>query len=116
MKTKNWIWGVLLMLPLLLSSCNDTDDVQSIFTKRTWEFNYIAQKGKDGILKSYAFSNVTQANYNAYATGERTFKIDFEGTTTDNIIAGTFTGYGSITMDGTWQADGKSNEDWQSVV
>ena len=106
------VWGVVLMLPLLFGSCNNTDDVQSIFTGRTWRLSYIAQKGKNGMLDPYRFSDVTQTNYNAWdaSTGDRSFRIDFDGTTTDNVIAGTFDGFGSVTMTGTFQADGKNNE------
>ncbi len=110
MKKNIWIWGVLVMLPLLLGSCNDTDDVQSIFTGRTWKFNYIAQKGKNGMLDPYNFSDVTSSNYQSYATGNKSFTIDFEGSTTDAIIVGTFVGNGSVSMKGDWQADGKNNE------
>ena len=34
----------------------------------------------------------------------------FTGSTEDNIIRGEFSGSGSVTFTGTWQADGKSNE------
>ncbi len=110
MRKNIWIWGVLLLLPLLLNSCNDTDDVEGIFTGRTWKFNYIAQDGKNGLLDPYRFSDVTQSNYNSYSNGSKSFTLDFEGSTTNDITMGDFVGSGSVTMKGNWQADGKNNE------
>ena len=108
LKKIKWVWGVVLMLPLLFGSCNNTDDVQSIFTGRTWRLSYIAQKGKNGMLDPYRFSDVTQTNYNAWdaSTGDRSFRIDFDGTTTDNVIAGTLDGFGWVHITGTFQAVG----------
>lgn len=110
MKQYKNLFIVFLLLPLLLCSCNDTDNVNKIFTGRTWKLTYIAQKGGSGPLKPYSFSDVTDANYKKYENGTLYFKIDFEGTQTNDIIAGTLTTSGSVTSNGTWQANGRSNE------
>ena len=39
--------GILFAIMLIpaLSGCNDTDDVQKIFTGKTWKMTYITKKG-----------------------------------------------------------------------
>ena len=108
MKLKH-TWLILLLLPLLLSSCNDSDDVQKIFTGRTWKLTYISEKDKHGW---YKFPGVSEEVYQSYdpITGKRYFEIDFEGSTDDNVITGTFTGRGSVTMNGTFKANGRTND------
>lgn len=60
----------------------------------------------------YKFTDVSEAIYKSYdpINGTKAFKIAFTGSTEDNIIRGEFSGSGSVTFTGTWQADGKSNE------
>ncbi|KAB6304116.1 DUF4847 domain-containing protein, partial [Bacteroides xylanisolvens] len=41
------IVGLLLLLPLF-SGCNDSDDLQGIFTGKTWKLTYINLKDKGG--------------------------------------------------------------------
>ena len=108
MKLKH-TWLIVLLLPLLLSSCNDSDDVQKIFTGRTWKLTYISEKDKHGW---YKFPGVSEEVYQSYdpITGKRYFEIDFEGSTDDNVITGTFTGRGSVTMNGTFKANGRTND------
>lgn len=96
----------LILIPVL-SGCNDTDDVQKIFTGKRWKMTYITKKN-DHIW--YKFDGVSEAVYKSYINGTRAFKIDFTGSTEDNIISGGFSGSGSVTISGTWRADGKSNE------
>lgn len=40
--------GILFAIMLIptLSGCNDTDDVQKIFTGKTWKMTYITKKGE----------------------------------------------------------------------
>lgn len=83
------LFCLTLVIPFL-SGCNDTDDVQKIFTGKTWKMTYITKKNEHN--------------------GTKAFKIAFTGSTEDNIIRGEFSGSGSVTFTGTWQADGKSNE------
>lgn len=110
MKIHKELFAVLLIIPLLLCSCNDTDDVNKIFTGRTWKLTYISQKGSNGLLKPYKFGDVTDENYKKYENGTVFFKIDFEGTQTNDIIAGKLNTSGGVTSTGTWQANGHTNE------
>lgn len=102
------LFCLTLVIPFL-SGCNDTDDVQKIFTGKTWKMTYITKKNEHSW---YKFTDVSEAIYKSYdpINGTKAFKIAFTGSTEDNIIRGEFSGSGSVTFTGTWQADGKSNE------
>ena len=102
------LFCLTLVIPFL-SGCNDTDDVQKIFTGKTWKMTYITKKNEHSW---YKFTDVSEAIYKSYdpINGTKAFKISFTGSTEDNIIRGEFSGSGSVTFTGTWQADGKSNE------
>lgn len=106
MKQK-FAWLILLFIPFLMGSCNDTDDVQSIFTGRTWRLTYITKKNSHGW---YSFPGVDNSVVESYLNGKRNFVIDFSGSTTDGIISGDFLGSESVSASGTWRANGKSND------
>ncbi len=99
---------MLLALPFLLCSCNDSDDVQSIFTGRTWKLTYITKKNDH---KWYHFPGVENKVYESYdpMNGTRYFEIDFTGSKEDNVISGDLKGYGSVEVLGRWNANGVSN-------
>jgi hypothetical protein len=99
---------MLIALLPVLSGCNDTDDVQSIFTGRSWKLTYITAKNTQSW---YKFSDVTEEVYKQYdpVSGTKSFVISFSGTTTDGVITGDFSGTGTATMSGSWTANGKSN-------
>lgn len=103
-----YAWLIILLLPFLFSSCNDTDDVQEIFTGRTWRLTYITKKNEHGW---YKFPGVNESVYKTYdpITGSRKFIIDFTGNTVDDILTGDFTGNGAVQMNGTFMANGENN-------
>ena len=102
------LFCLTLVIPFL-SGCNDTDDVQKIFTGKTWKMTYITKKNEHSW---YKFTDVSEAIYKSYdpINGTKAFKIAFTGSTEDNIIRGEFSGSGSVTFTGTWQADWNSIE------
>lgn len=95
----------IILIPIL-SGCNDTDDVQKIFTGKTWKMTYITKKGEH---KWYTFPGVDEKNYFSYdpTNGTRAFRITFTGSTSDNRINGDFNGSGSVIMNGAWEANGE---------
>ena len=105
---------LILLLPLLLGSCNNSDDVQKIFTGRTWKLTYITVKNGRGW---YRFPGVIDNIYNSYepTNGSRSFIIEFTGSTEDNVINGDFNASGTATMKGTWWANGVNNDFGTSV-
>lgn len=96
-----------------LSGCNDTDDVQKIFTGKTWKMTNIT-RGKDAQGRWYRFPGVSDEMYASYdpVSGTRAFRIVFEGSTSDDVISGNFSNGASsaVTIGGTWSANGRSNE------
>ena len=100
-----WIICLLLFIPVI-SGCNNSDDVQEIFTGKTWRMTFIA---KDKEHRWYPFPGVSEGVINSYISGTRSFSITFTGSTSDNVIAGNFIGTGSVTMDGNWSANGETN-------
>jgi Domain of unknown function (DUF4847) len=107
MRMKQLILMLLMLLPIV-SGCNDTDDVQSIFTGRSWKLTYITPKNKQAW---YKFTDVTDEIYKQYdpVTGSKSFVISFDGTASDGVISGNMSGTGSTTLGGTWSANGKTN-------
>lgn len=98
---------LLTLLPLFCG-CNDTDDVTSIFTGKTWELTFITENGKHW----YPFPDITDSNaYEAYdfITGDKRFTITFTGVEKENVIDGEFTASGSAILSGTWRANAKKN-------
>lgn len=100
-----------LLIPVL-SGCNDTDDVQKIFTGKTWKMTNIT-RGKKDQGRWFSFPGVTEKDYESYnpTTGSRAFRLSFEGTTLDDVISGKFSSVTptSVTMNGTWNANARSN-------
>lgn len=103
----------LVFLIPLLSGCNDTDDVQKIFTGKTWKMTNIT-RGKKDEGKWYSFPGVTDKVYDSYnpTTGTRAFRIVFNGSTSDDVISGDFSNGPSsaISINGTWSANGRNND------
>lgn len=102
----------ILLIPVL-SGCNDTDDVQKIFTGKTWKMTNIT-RGKKDQGRWFAFPGVSDAVYESYdpINGSRAFRLSFEGSTLDDVISGKFNSVSpsSITINGTWSANARSNE------
>lgn len=106
-------FGSILLLTLampLLVGCNNHDDVEGIFTDKTWKMTFIALEGQ---TKQFDFWN---GDDNARRLSmerlgkENNFNLNFEGNSDDSLIKGTFSGRGvNTTVSGSWSANGENN-------
>ncbi|MGI6218743.1 MAG: DUF4847 family protein [Bacteroidaceae bacterium] len=100
-RLKAWVkWLVPCLFCLIaLHSCNDEDDVNEIFTGKTWKLTYLGSTDDWEDLSS-------GVNLNNYATEKRPLKsytvIFYEGSVR-------ITGAENTVWTGTWSADGKNN-------
>lgn len=94
------IVGLLLLLPLF-SGCNDSDDLQGIFTGKTWKLTYINLKDKGGWMNGFSEKSIKILNEN-----QESYTITFTGTEEDNRISNGAVKGRIITADltGTWSA------------
>lgn len=106
------IVGLLLLLPLF-SGCNDSDDLQGIFTGKTWKLTYINLKDKGEWMNGFSEKSIKILNEN-----QESYTITFTGTEEDNRISNGAVKGRIITADltGTWSANGKNNEFHASVT
>ena len=106
------IVGLLLLLPLF-SGCNDSDDLQGIFTGKTWKLTYINLKDKGGWMNGFSEKSIKILNEN-----QESYTITFTGTEEDNRISNGAVKGRIITADltGTWSANGNNNEFHASVT
>lgn len=106
------IIGLLLLLPLF-SGCNDSDDLQGIFTGKTWKLTYINLKDKGGWMNGFSEKSIKILSEN-----QESYTITFTGTEEDNRISNGAVKGKIITADltGTWSANGKNNEFHASVT
>lgn len=106
------IVGLLLLLPLF-SGCNDSDDLQGIFTGKTWKLTYINLKDKGGWTNGFSEKSIKILSEN-----QESYTITFTGTEEDNRISNGAVKGKIITADltGTWSANGKNNEFHASVT
>lgn len=106
------IVGLLLLLPLF-SGCNDSDDLQGIFTGKTWKLTYINLKDKGGWMNGFSEKSIKILSEN-----QESYTITFTGTEEDNRISNGAVKGRIITADltGTWSANGKNNEFHASVT
>ena len=106
------IIGLLLLLPLF-SGCNDSDDLQDIFTGKTWKLTYINLKDKGGWMNGFSEKSI-----NILSEKQESYTITFTGTEEDNRISNGAVKGRIITADltGTWSANGKNNEFHASVT
>lgn len=106
------IVGLLLLLPLF-SGCNDSDDLQGIFTGKTWKLTYINLKDKGGWMNGFSEKSIKILSEN-----QESYTITFTGTEEDNRISNGAIKGRIITADltGTWSANGKNNEFHASVT
>lgn len=106
------IVGLLLLLPLF-SRCNNSDDLQGIFTGKTWKLTYINLKDKGGWMNGFSEKSIRILSEN-----QKSYTITFTGTEEDNRISNGAIKGRIITTDltGTWSANGKNNEFHASVT
>lgn len=109
MKNK-WLLLLVLLLPLL-SGCNDTDDVQKIFTGKTWKLNYITTKNGHEMYNFWgtdAAAAAAREKSMELLSNKSTYQVTFAGTTTDDIIKGSISGkVVASEFSGTWSANAK---------
>ena len=100
---------LLLMLPFV-SGCNDSDDVNGIFTGKVWKLTYITEKNEHKPYDFWGDKDKYEQSIKNYINKEGAYTIKFEGETTDNVISGKFSGtLLSHSYTGTWSANGESN-------
>ena len=102
------IWLVML-LPIFIC-CNDADDVETIFTGKTWKLTLIAHDGESKMANFWG-TDSERMNESLRLLGERnTFTIRFEGVAEGDNIQGQISGI-TITsaFSGGWNANGKNN-------
>ena len=103
------IVGLLLLLPLF-SACNDSDDVASIFTGKTWKLNYITVDGQHEMFSFW--ENKIEENKSIEELNKNgTYNVIFEGVAEGDLISGKIRGtvVASYSLAGTWSANGKNN-------
>ena len=112
MRNISKILGLLLLLPLF-TGCNDSDDLQGIFTGKTWKLTYINLKDKGGWMNGFSEKSIKILSEN-----QESYTITFTGTEEDNRISNGAVKGKIITADltGTWSANGKNNEFHASVT
>ena len=80
---------LLLMLPFV-SGCNDSDDVNGIFTGKVWKLTYITKKNEHKPYDFWGDKDKYEQSIKNYINKEGAYTINFEGETT-------------------WSANGESN-------
>ena len=99
---------LLLMLPFV-SGCNDSDDVNGIFTGKVWKLTYITKKNEHKPYDFWGDKDKYEQSIKNYINKEGAYTIKFEGETTDNVISGKFSGtLLSHSYTGTWSAKAKA--------
>lgn len=112
MKNK-WLLLFVLLLPLL-SGCNDTDDVQKIFTGKTWKLNYITTKDEHKMYDFWGNNEAGRKESMKSLAKEGTYRIKFEGATKDDVISGNISGTVVVSaLNGTWRANAQ-NQDFRA--
>lgn len=104
-----WLLLLLAILPLMVG-CNDEDDLQEIFTGKTWKLTFIS---RDDQNKQYDFWNgnetALQASMKLLERSD-TYTLFFEMGAINQSTGGSFSGkVVSATVSGNWSADGKDN-------
>lgn len=107
---------IMCILPLLMG-CNNTDDVQAIFTGKRWKLSVIKFAGSDKECRDYwvtggEFDQGKFEASNRILAGKETFTLTFTGVTTDDEISGKATGkaYTTEINNASWRANGTSND------
>lgn len=107
--TGRWLLLLLAILPLAVG-CNDEDDLQEIFTGKTWKLTFIS---RDDQNTQYDFWNgnetTRQKSMELLGRGD-TYTLFFEMGAINQSTGGSFSGKAvSATVSGNWSADGKDN-------
>lgn len=105
----------LSLVAICCISCNNKDDVESIFTEKKWNLSFIASEGS---YKQYNFwggemngSNVKFTNSMNALKNTGNFFVEFTGSIDNLTISGTFSGKGiSGVINGKWSANAETRE------
>ena len=111
-----YIICIIAMLPLF-SGCNDADDVETIFTGKTWKLTLIAHDGSNQMANFWG-TDTEKMNKSLQILYERSasFTIRFEGVTSGDDIKGQLSGTTVNTpFSGSWSANGR-NRDFNATV
>ena len=93
---------------MLISACNNEDDVLGIFTGKTWRVTYNPIIMEQAIFNGNTTSITNTLNI---LNQGKNFTISFDGSEINGTIGGTFTATGTnVTFTGEWNADGKSRK------
>lgn len=115
MKNKGLLLLLVLLLPLL-SGCNDTDDVQKIFTGKTWKLNYITSKNKHEMFNFWENDEAGRKKSMDELRKSSTYRVNFIGATVDDVINGSISGTViTNSLSGTWSANAR-NQDFNATV
>lgn len=111
MKTKHIFFAFLSSI-VLLSSCDQADDVSGIFTGKTWKLTNVfwddGSSPSRPIWDSWSAEEKKQSEELLMTKGN--FYLRFDGLETDGTIDGSFNGRATSTsVNGKWRADGKSH-------
>lgn len=109
-----WLLLLFVLLPAL-SGCNDTDDVQRIFTGKTWKLTYITKKNDHKPYDFWEGDAAAMKKSMELLKGENNFLINFTGITTDDVIQGPVSGVVTAKFEGTWSANAKTQAFHASV-
>lgn len=106
-----WILSLLIILLPLISGCNSSDDVKSIFTGKTWKLTYITLKDKHEMFNFWGNDSGARTKSMEALRASGNFIITFDGAVTDNIIRGAVNGKAiKSEFNGEWSANGKTNQ------
>ena len=98
-----------LLVLLLFAGCNMEDDVLEIFSGKTWKLTYISTENSNKQFDFWGSGDSSQSMEALKQTN--TFTITFEGSEINAITGGTFNATAiTATVNGQWNADGKSQE------
>lgn len=110
-----WLLLLILLLPAMYG-CNDTDDVQKIFTGKIWKLNYITLDSQNKMFDFWENAQQQEASLKKLNVTEN-YNIQFEGSVANNVISGNANGKTiSSNFNGTWTANGESNKFSANII
>ncbi len=99
----------IILCVTAIYSCNNTDDIQAIFTEKTWKLTSISHKNGER-SKDYWMNSQGEFDEEAFKKSmELSVTIDFSGKSEQDIIQGDFhSDAAGVPIDGNWKADASS--------
>ncbi|MDR0973875.1 MAG: DUF4847 family protein [Prevotellaceae bacterium] len=102
---------LLLLLGISISACNQEDDVEGIFTGKTWKLTGIFENGSpERMCMDYWNGNSDAYHHSVDLLGNNSmFYLTFNGLSDGDVIRGSFAGQATTTqLSGEWSADAVS--------